>query len=249
MFAATSKFLSIIQLTSVLASAAGIFYFGLGAQEILVAFLFYFLYSGVGVSMMLHRYWTHKTFEFKSKYLMYICSWFALMAGRGSIIGWVHVHREHHAYSDTDKDPHAPNFKGWRVFFPHLMDYGSNFKKFLVKDLFNKEQLQINKYYKLLVLFWVIFLLALSPWIFIFAWAVPIAITHLALNSFTYFGHSLGYRNHSHRDHSKNLWPFAILLWGEGWHNNHHKDPSKWNLKENWWEIDLISYVIKVVKK
>jgi stearoyl-CoA desaturase (delta-9 desaturase) len=249
MFAASSKFLSVIQLTSLLAAIIGVSYFGLGFKEALVVFLFYFLYSGVGVSMMLHRYWTHKSFEFKSKTLMYVCSWFALMAGRGSIIGWVHVHREHHAYSDTVKDPHAPNINGWRVFFPHLMEYGSEIKKYLVRDLFNKEQLDINKYYKLLVLTWVIFLFLLSPWLFFFAWAVPIALTHLALNSFTYFGHSFGYTNHLHRDHSKNLWPFGLLLWGEGWHNNHHKNPGKWNLQENWWELDLISYVIRAVKK
>ena len=249
MFAASAKFLSLIQLFSAIGAIIGLWVFDFTLLSCLTFLLGYFLYSGVGVSMMLHRYWTHKSFEFKSKTMLYICSWFALMAGRGSIIGWVHVHREHHAYSDTEKDPHAPNINGWKVFFPHMMEYGKDIKRYLVRDLFNNEHLNINKYYKLLIAAWAILLLCISPWLFYFAWVLPIALTHLVLNSFTYFGHSYGYTNHQHRDESKNLWPFAFLLWGEGWHNNHHKNPSKWNLQEHWWEIDLMSYVIRVVKK
>lgn len=249
MFEASAKSLSIIQLFSTLATIVGAFYFEFDLASWLVILLGYFLYSGVGVSMMLHRYWTHKSFEFKSKSLMWICSWFALMAGRGSIIGWVHVHREHHAFSDTEKDPHAPNINGWRVFFPHLLDYGKNINKGLIRDLFNRTQININKYYMLLVAGWVIFLALIDPWLAYFAWIVPIAITQFVLNSFIYFGHSYGYTNHEHRDNSKNLWPFGLLLWGEGWHNNHHKNPRNWNMQERWWEIDLIAPVIKVVKK
>lgn len=249
MFTASARFLSLIQLFSVIGAIIGLWFFEFTPLSWLTFLLGYFLYSGVGVSMMLHRYWTHKSFEFKSKTMMYICSWFALMAGRGSIIGWVHVHREHHAYSDTENDPHAPNVNGWRVFFPHLMEYGKEIKRYLVRDLFNKEHITINKYYKLLIIGWAFLLFFINPWLFYFGWVLPIALTHLVLNSFTYFGHSHGYTNHQHRDESKNLWPFAVLLWGEGWHNNHHKNPSKWNLQENWWEIDLIAHIIRIVKK
>lgn len=249
MFNASATLLSIIQLLSSLATIAGIFYFEYTVTAWVIILLGYFLYSGVGVSMMMHRYWTHKSFEFKSKTLMWICSWFALMAGRGSIIGWVHVHREHHAFSDTAKDPHSPNINGWKVFFPHLLNYGEKINKSLVRDIFNRTQLNINKYYILLLLLWIGLLALIDLRLAYFGWIVPIAITQLVLNSFIYFGHSYGYTNHIHRDNSKNLWPFGILLWGEGWHNNHHKNPSKWNMQEQWWEIDLIAPVIRMIKK
>jgi stearoyl-CoA desaturase (delta-9 desaturase) len=248
-FAASAKFVTLIQLISLACLIGGAFIATWDPTAILVSFIFYFLYSGVGVSMMLHRYWTHKSFEFKSTIIKWLCTWFALQAGRGSIIGWVHIHREHHAYADTEKDPHAPNINGWRVFFPHILEYGKEIKRYLVRDLFNATHLNINKYYKLIIFVWAALLFLVSPWLFYFAWAVPIALTHIALNSFTYFGHSVGYSNHTHRDESKNFWVFAILLWGEGWHNNHHKNPGKWNLQENWWEVDLISYVIRAIKK
>lgn len=248
-FAASSGFVSSLQIISLSIAVAGFWIFNLGVAEVLTILLGYFLYSGVGVSMMMHRYWTHKSFQFKHPILEWLFSWFAIQAGRGSILGWVHIHREHHAYSDTEKDPHAPNINGWRVFFPHILNYGGELKRYLIRDLFTYHHLWINKYYKILVIGWAVLLFLISPWLFYFAWAVPLAMTHLALNSFTYFGHSHGYTNHQHRDESKNLWPFAILLWGEGWHNNHHANPSKWNLQERWWEIDLISYVIRIVKK
>jgi fatty-acid desaturase len=249
MFSASANFLSLIHFISVLISVVGVWFFHYDFLSIAILNLFYFLYSGIGVSMTLHRHWAHKTFEFKSKLLMYICSWFSLMAVRGSIIGWVHVHREHHAYTDSEKDPHAPNNKGWRIFFPHLMNYGIEIKRYLVRDLFNKPQLIINKYYKLLVLGWMIILFLIDPWLFYFAWAVPIALTYFALNSFTYFGHGLDQLDVDQKDKSKNLFIFGYLVWGEGWHNNHHKHPGNYNFGEKWWEIDLIASVIRIVKK
>lgn len=249
MFKASATSLSTIQILSSLATIAGIFYFEYTLTAWIVVFLGYFLYSGVGISMMMHRYWTHKSFEFKSKMLMWVCTWFALMAGRGSIIGWVHVHREHHAFSDTGKDPHSPGINGWRVFFPHLLNYGKKINKSIVRDIFNRTQININKYYTLLILVWIIFLALVDLRLAYFGWIVPVAITQIVLNSFIYFGHSYGYTNHNHRDNSKNLLPFGILLWGEGWHNNHHKNPSKWNMQEKWWELDLIAPIIKIIKK
>jgi stearoyl-CoA desaturase (delta-9 desaturase) len=246
---ASANSLTLIQLLSTIGTILGSWYFEYTPLTICIILLGYFLYSGVGVSMMLHRYWTHKSFEFRSNVLMWICTWFGLMAGRGSIIGWVHVHREHHAFSDTIKDPHAPNINGWRVFFPHLLDYGKNFNPRLVRDILNKTQTNFNKYYMLLILGWVVLLALIDVRLAYFGWIVPVAITQFVLNSFIYFGHSYGYINHKHRDESKNLWPFGILLWGEGWHNNHHKNPQKWSMQEKWWEIDLIAPLIKLIKK
>lgn len=248
LFSASAGFISIIQIVSLLVTILGFWVFDFNAHAIGIILLGYFLYSGIGVSMMLHRYYTHKSFEFKYPVLKYIFGWFAIQAGRGSIIGWVHIHREHHAYSDTDKDPHAPNINGWRVFFPHILNYGQHIKKYLIRDLFTHGHLWINRYYKLLILFWMFLLIIIDPWLFYFLWAVPIALTHLVLNSFTFFGHSIGYTNHKHRDQSKNLWPFGILLWGEGWHNNHHKNPKNWSLQEKWWEVDIVGHIIKYIK-
>lgn len=68
-----------------------------------------------------------------------------------------------------------------------------------------------------------------------------------SVNSLT---HVAGYRNYETRDNSRNNWFVAFVTVGEGWHNNHHHDPSsasnqhKWyEMDPTWWEILLLERV------
>jgi hypothetical protein len=54
---------------------------------------------------------------------------------------------------------------------------------------------------------------------------------------------------HITTDNSTNNWIFAVVYWGEGWHNNHHANPKKWNFGERWWEIDVSGCIIRLVQK
>jgi stearoyl-CoA desaturase (delta-9 desaturase) len=54
-----------------------------------------------------------------------------------------------------------------------------------------------------------------------------------------------GYRNYATSENSRNNWLVAFLTSGEGWHNNHHEDPSSASNWHRWWEIDLIYLLIK----
>lgn len=241
----------LINIIVLIGTVYGFFTFDLNFLSILVIVLFYILYSAVGLGMMFHRYWTHKSFEFKSSTLKWILTCFGLLAGRGSIVGWVHVHREHHAYSDTEKDPHIRNMSLIKIIFPSLTDHGKNINKFLIRDLLNKDQLFINNYYLAMVLAPVIIITLISPYVAFLCWYAPVFFTNIIWNIFIWIGHhkTLGYKNHSTDDHSANIGIFSFLLLGEGWHNNHHKNPKNWNLKEKWWEFDPIGLLIRTVKK
>lgn len=249
MFASSPRSVSSIQYLTTTLALAGLFFVDFTSTNLVLLLIGYFLYSGVGVSMMMHRYYTHKSFEFKHPVVKWICTWFALMAGRGGVIGWVYIHRLHHAHSDTEKDPHYSSLTFLGIFFPKYNRFVSNINLRIVRDVLSKEFIFIDKYYNLLVLIWCSILAVFGLDVLYFGWIVPVALTHILLNSFLYFGHTFGYKNHSHRDNSTNLWPFGFLLWGEGWHNNHHKDPSKWNLHEKWWELDVVGLVIRMIKK
>jgi stearoyl-CoA desaturase (delta-9 desaturase) len=249
MFASSSKSVFIIQCTTIMLSLIGIFLFDFNLQNYLILLLGYFLYSGIGVSMMLHRYFSHRVFEFKSNILKWVCTWFALMAGRGSIIGWVYIHRVHHKAADTVNDPHYSSLSLWGMLFPDYSKFDKSVNLRVIKDLLKKEYINIDKYYNLLVLAWAVLLFLISPELCYFGWVLPVALTHIMFNSFLVIGHKFGYRNHDTDDSSTNFWPYAITLWGEGWHNNHHKNPGAWNLKEHQWEIDIVSYVIRLLKK
>jgi stearoyl-CoA desaturase (delta-9 desaturase) len=57
--------------------------------------------------------------------------------------------------------------------------------------------------------------------------------------------HTWGYQNYTEtNDDSTNLWWVALLSFGEGWHNNHHRHPRsaahglrRFELDPTWWTI------------
>lgn len=251
--AASSTSVGFISIFATLGTFIGLFYFDFTMSSILTSVLFYYLYSGIGLGMMFHRFWTHKTFEFKSKYIKWLLTWFGLMAGRGSVLGWVYVHRIHHAFSDTDKDPHHIMSGLIRLFVPMFTSTAdSDVNKRVIRDLLVKEQIDINKYYNALILAWVLVLFLINPWLAYFVWFVPIFISNIVWNAFIMYGHSykIGYQNFEETDDSSNnSWLFSLLILGEGWHNNHHKYPALQTTTVKSWEFDPIFWIIKLVKK
>ena len=63
--------------------------------------------------------------------------------------------------------------------------------------------------------------------LFVFAWAIPVALTLWAGGLVTLGCHRWGARPHATGDDSRNNLPIALLTWGEGWHNNHYADPER----------------------
>jgi len=249
MLHASALSISIIQIISTIFTIVGFWYFDFTLTNLIIVFIGYFLYSGIGVSLMMHRYWTHKSFEFKNNLIKCIFSLFAILAGRGSPLGWVYVHRLHHSFSDTEKDPHDPATKHWRIFFPHLIKYGEKIDKRIIKDMLYKEHLYVNKYYILFLLVWSLILFLISFELLYFFYIVPLFLTFLSLDLFVFLTHRYGYRNFNTKDNSRNNWFISLILWGEGWHNNHHNNPRNFSTKVKWWEFDLTSSIIRLIKK
>src|SRR5262245_32204924 len=77
-------------------------------QTVVIGIAFY-LFTGLGIAMGFHRFFTHKSF--KSNRAFKIALGVAgTMAVEGPLINWVSDHRKHHKYSDREGDPHSP----WR---------------------------------------------------------------------------------------------------------------------------------------
>jgi fatty-acid desaturase len=71
-----------------------------------------------------------------------------------------------------------------------------------------------------------------------------VVVWHLtwSVNSVT---HVWGYRNYETPDVSRNNAIIAVLVSGEGWHNNHHADQRSARHGHKWWELDLTWLVIR----
>ena len=62
------------------------------------------------------------------------------------------------------------------------------------------------------------------------------------------FVHKWGYRNHDTSDESVNSIFVSIVTLGDGWHNNHHANQSKYKHGERWFEFDLQAVIIDIIK-
>jgi stearoyl-CoA desaturase (delta-9 desaturase) len=79
---------------------------GLNLTDILLAAAFY-LVTGLGVTIGFHRLLTHRSFT-AAPALRVVLAVAGSMSFEGDVIGWVAIHRRHHAFSDRPGDPHSP---------------------------------------------------------------------------------------------------------------------------------------------
>src|SRR5262249_42976537 len=71
-----------------------------------------------------------------------------------------------------------------------------------------------------------------------------------AIHSIGSFGHRFGgYRRFATADNSRNKWFLALVLLGEGWHNNHHFYPASARAGFVWWEYDIVYWVLKCMER
>lgn len=247
----TSRNINILSLIVTFVVLVGIFNLSFTTFNIIVTVISFYIFNILGNWMTLHRYYSHNSFEFKYSIIKWFFTLLAVLSGRGSPLGWVYLHRKHHAYSDTEKDPHSPKYLGYKIFgFGHYKKQEKeSMQIFMVKDLMTKEQLFIHKWYMIIVLSFVTLLACINIEILYFAWVLPVFLVQLSQTNFNYFGHTTGYRNFETRDNSKNnIWLFPFIL-GEAWHNNHHHNPKNVSTTVKRFEIDPIYWVISLIKK
>jgi len=247
-FGSTSKNIGFLTIFLFIGSIAGLFFVDYTLSNIFLMLISFYVLNILGIWMTLHRYYSHKSFELNT-FFKWFFSIIALLTGRGSILGWVYLHRLHHAYSDQGKDPHSPHNLGYKLFgFGHMKKQEGEMKIFLVKELMTPKQLFIHKWYMLLLLPIVIAIGLIDLQFLYWAWIVPATLIQLSTSNFNYFGHTHGYRNYETKDHSRNnpwLWPIIL---GEAWHNNHHGNAKNYSTKNKTWEVDPLAWIIELVQ-
>ena len=201
-----------------------------------IVLLVYFFNGCVGMTVTYHRIISHKAWP-APKWLEYFGALCATIGMTGSAISWVAIHRKHHRFTDSPKDPHSPFHKGFIY-----CQWFSMFEKVEVKyvmDLINQRFYRLqHKYYFVIIAIYAGALALIDPFAVVYALLAPAAILWNAGSSIVTFSHMFGNRPHSIKSRAGNSWILGLLVWGEGWHNNHHHKASSPYFGEKLWQID-----------
>ncbi len=231
----------------------------------------FYVLCAFGTTIGFHRYFTHRGFSAR-KPVEATLAVLGCMTVQGPLTQWVTDHRKHHALSDQPGDPHSPHVGhgdgawgavrgfvhahvGW--LFENLgMEQGREY----AKDLYDNVLVRtIDRLY----LLWVVLTLGL-PFLIGYAvggtaatgleglvWGglIRIFLYQHATFSVNSICHMFGRKDYRSRDEARNNWIVALLVFGEGWHNNHHAFPSSARHGLRRWQIDVSWWVIRGLEK
>jgi len=230
----------------------------------IIIFIIILWYGGLFFqTFFLHRYAAHQTFTMSkvAERITFILTWFFQGSNYLSAYGYGVMHRMHHAYADTEEDPHSPKYDAsvfsmmWRT---KTIYSDINKHKIFVEPKFTKNVPQWKRFDAFAsswvsrlawgvgyVAFFMFFATAWWQWLFL-----PVALFMAPIHGviINWYAHIYGYVNFTSKDTSKNLLPFDFLMMGEGYHNNHHKYASRSNFGGvRWHEVDITYQIMKVL--
>jgi stearoyl-CoA desaturase (delta-9 desaturase) len=203
----------------------------------ILSFLWWQFVAAFAISSGYHRYFSHQSFK-ANKWYEYVCQVLAVFANPGPVLSWAAGHRMHHRYSDTEKDPHSPAYKGfWKVYLS-AWGYGTNIeRKFLKRLIDNPSVLFFYKNYFKILLSIALILFLIDYNLFFYFMVVPIVLAFHGYGMVNAYTHRNGFPTNS--------WIANILTAGEGWHLNHHNDPGNCKIGKAWYQIDTGYFFIK----
>jgi stearoyl-CoA desaturase (delta-9 desaturase) len=231
-------------------------------MTILIFFIAHWFLSLFFQTFFQHRYASHRMFTTSktAERVFYLMAYFFEGASFLNPRAYAIMHREHHAYSDTEKDPHSPHFftdifqmmKATIITFrDHLKRtkepearFSGNYPEWPLIDRIGSSILSRLLFGAAYTWFYIVY--ANHWWMFLL---LPIHFMMGPLHGaiVNWCGHKYGYINYDNNDQSKNTTPFGFLMLGELMQNNHHRHPNSANFGSKWFEIDPVYPVMKLL--
>ena len=211
--------------------------------------------GSLGVGLGWHRLLTHRSFM-APKWLEYVLSTLATMSMQDPPDKWIATHRMHHAFVDTDKDPHSARSGfwwpqiGWVLLGTSQDHDAATMQKYVPDLLKDKGHVLISRFFYVPIILSAILLFAVGGWTMV-VWGVAARVvvgwhTTWFVNSLS---HLYGKRPHDTGDLSTNNWFVALLTFGEGWHNNHHAFPTSARHGTAWYQLDMNWIAIRIFER
>jgi stearoyl-CoA desaturase (delta-9 desaturase) len=212
------------------------------------------LFANLVTTIYLHRSLAHRSLRLAPG-LVFACRALIWISTGIRPREWAAVHRRHHAFTDTEGDPHSPLLLGWtrvQLTNPKLYRRAARdgitvgrYARDIPQDrwdraLFDRSGLG-------LVVGLLILMAFLGP-----VWGTVAGLFHVALylllsGAVNSIAHTFGRR--PAENSATNVQWLAFLTAGEGLHNNHHAAPTTARLSFRRGEIDPAWPVIRVLRR
>jgi stearoyl-CoA desaturase (Delta-9 desaturase) len=235
---------------------------------VLIVFAVHWYLSLFCQTFFLHRYAAHKMFIMSKSWerFFYLLTYISQGSSYLSPRAYAILHRMHHAFSDTEKDPHSPHHTKnvftmmWET--KHIYNAVLHRKR-AIENRFERNYPEWNFVEKLgdswfsrigwgviYIAFYVLAYIFLDMhWAFFFLLPIHFLMGPIHGAIVNWSGHKYGYQNFDNADKSKNSLIFDFLMMGELFQNNHHKRPNSINFGSKWFEIDPTYPVIKLLSR
>jgi stearoyl-CoA desaturase (delta-9 desaturase) len=214
----------------------------------LILFVGLFIGRAIFVTAGYHRYFSHKAYTL-NRFWQFVWAFMAESTGQKGVLWWATNHRQHHRFSDTERDPHSPRKGFW---WSHV--------GWILCDKYKApDYVTIKDFARYPELRWIDRRDWIAPWLcgllsFLvggwsglvvgFFWStVLLWHTTFLVNSAS---HVFGRPRYATGDTSRNSFLIALVTGGEGWHNNHHHYQASARQGFFWWEIDPTWYFLKL---
>lgn len=217
-------------------------YYLLTLQPKFYTYIWFFVVTvcaNLSVTIGVHRLWSHRSFKCTRGLKLVLLALYT-MAGQTSVFNWVQVHRVHHKYSETNKDP-LNYHRGF--FFAHVGWYCLTFHPECEKEMKRIEMSDIKgdkdimfqyNNYELLFTVCSVLIPTLTPvffwneclWIsFWTCFVCRFAINFTQLNFTNSANHFIGTHPYDKTQSATDNFAMVCLSFGEGYHNYHHVFP------------------------
>jgi len=243
-------------------ACAGVIWVGVSGVAVAAAVALYVVRM-FAITGFYHRYFSHRAFH-ASRAVQFVFAAIGASSVQRGPLWWAAHHRNHHRHAEGELDPHSPVRRGflWSHVGWFLTPHAFRTDLRLIPDLARFPELRLlDRFDILMPVVLAVALYALGGYLgsaqpqlgtngmqlVVWGFCISTVVLFHATFMINSLAHRFGTRRFGTPDASRNNWWLALITFGEGWHNNHHRFPGAARQGLCWWEFDMTYYGLSVL--